>query len=148
MRTIRMPLAALAVMAAASAAAAALLQVALVEDVSASSAGGVMLMDYVETGKVIALGPDDTLVLSYMSSCIQETIRGGTVTVGTTQGEVRSGKVERVKVACDAGRMLPAARMWARWRAACRAESSAGPTRRPCSTAPLPWWSCARPAPC
>src|SRR6516162_8898360 len=96
MRTIAVAMAALAVMAAASAGAAAPLQVALVEDVSASSAGGVMLMDYVETGKVIALGPDDTLVLSYMTSCIQETIRGGTVTVGTTQSEVRSGKVKRV----------------------------------------------------
>jgi len=98
MRTIAVAMAALAVMAAASAGAAAPLQVALVEDVSASSAGGVMLMDYVETGKVIALGPDDTLVLSYMTSCIQETIRGGTVTVGTTQSEVRSGKIKRVKV--------------------------------------------------
>jgi hypothetical protein len=106
MRSIRMAMAALAVTAAASAAAAAPLQVALVEDVSATSAGGVMLMDYVETGKVIALGPDDTLVLSYMTSCIQETIRG-TVTVGTTQSEVRSGKVKRLKVACDAGKMLP-----------------------------------------
>jgi hypothetical protein len=110
MRSIRMAMAALAVMAAASAGAAAPLQVALVEDVSASSAGGVMLMDYVETGKVIALGPDDTLVLSYMTSCIQETIRGGTVTVGATQSEVRSGKVKRVKVGCDAGKMLPGGR--------------------------------------
>jgi hypothetical protein len=106
MRAIRIAMAALAVMAAASAAAAPL-QVALVEDVSASSAGGLMLMDYVETGKVIALGPDDTLVLSYMTSCIQETIRGGTVTVGSTQSEVRTGKVKRVKVACDADKMLP-----------------------------------------
>ena len=110
MRTIRMAMAALAVMVAATAAGAAPLQVALVEDVSASSAGGVMLMDYVEAGKVIALGPDDTLVLSYMTSCIQETIRGGTVTIGTTQSEVRSGKVKRVKVACDAGKMLPGGR--------------------------------------
>jgi hypothetical protein len=105
-----MAMAALAVMAAASAGAAAPLQVALVEDVSASSPGGAMLMDYVETGKVIALGPDDTLVLSYMTSCTQETIRGGTVTVGATQSEVRSGKVKRVKVACDAGKMLPGGR--------------------------------------
>ena len=78
MRAMRMAAAALT-------AASAPLQVALVEDVSANSAAGVMLMDYVETGKVIALGPDDTLVLSYMTSCIQETIRGGTVTVGTTR---------------------------------------------------------------
>src|SRR5271166_218013 len=86
-------------------AAAAPLQVALVEEVSATSAG-VELMDYVETGRIIALAPDDTLVLSYMSSCVQETITGGTVTVGTTQSEVRSGRVKRIKVPCDAGKML------------------------------------------
>ena len=37
---------------------------------------------------------------------MQETITGGTVTVGTLQSEVRSGKVRRIKVQCDAGKML------------------------------------------
>jgi hypothetical protein len=106
LRAIRIAAAAVAVAVVTLAvAAAAPLQVALVEAVSAASAG-VEPMDYVETGKVIALGPDDTLVLSYMSSCVQETVTGGTVTVGTTQSEVRSGRVKRIKVQCDAGKML------------------------------------------
>jgi hypothetical protein len=86
-------------------AAAAPLQVALIEEINASSAG-VDIMDYLETGQTIKLGPDETLVLSYLSSCMQETITGGTVTVGTLQSEVRSGKVRRIKVQCDAGKML------------------------------------------
>src|SRR5438128_2137893 len=57
-------------------------QVALVEDVTGNPAG-VALMDYLETGKTIALGPRDSVVLSYMSSCVRETITGGTVTIGT-----------------------------------------------------------------
>jgi hypothetical protein len=108
MRRIRIATAAVALaatLAVAAAAAAAPLQVALVEAVSATSAG-VEPMDYVETGSIIALGPDDTLGLSYMSSCIQETITGGTVTVGTYQSEVESGRVKRIKVQCDAGKML------------------------------------------
>jgi hypothetical protein len=86
-------------------AAAAPLQVALIEEISASAAG-VEIMDYLETGRTIKLASDETLVLSYMTSCMQETITGGTVTVGTLQSEVRSGKVRRIKVQCDAGKML------------------------------------------
>ena len=56
-----------------SVAAAAPVQVALVENVSGNPAG-VEFMDYLETGKIIELGPHDTIVLSYMSSCVQETI--------------------------------------------------------------------------
>jgi hypothetical protein len=89
----------------ASACAAAPLQVALVENVSGNSAG-VELMDYLETGRTIRLGPRDTIVISYLSSCMRETITGGTVTVGMEESEVQSGKVARNKVQCDAGKML------------------------------------------
>jgi hypothetical protein len=95
-------------MVAGSVAAAAPVQVALVENVSGNPAG-VEFMDYLETGKIIELGPHDTIVLSYMSSCVQETITGGTVMVGTDQSEVQAGKVARTKVSCDAGKMLIAA---------------------------------------
>jgi hypothetical protein len=81
------------------------LQVAVVEEISGDSAD-VQIMDYLEIGRTIKLDPDDTIVLSYMSSCMQETITGGTVTVGTRQSEVRAGKVRRIKVQCDAGKML------------------------------------------
>ena len=78
-------LAALAVcgaMALASAAVADPIGVALIESLTGASPG-VEFMDYVRTGQVIRLGPHQTIVLRYMSSCLRETITGGTVTVGT-----------------------------------------------------------------
>src|SRR5262245_1065487 len=77
---------------------------AVVEEVTGKSAG-VEFMDYVTPGKVIRLGRQDTIVLGYLKSCWRETIIGGTVTVGTEQSDVQGGKVERVQVKCDAGRM-------------------------------------------
>jgi hypothetical protein len=91
--------------AAGSIAASASIQVALVEDVTGKPAGA-EFMDYVEIGKVIQLGQHDGIVLSYLSSCVRETITGGTVTIGAEQSEVQSGKVERTKVPCDPGKML------------------------------------------
>jgi len=79
--------------------------VALVEAVNGSSAD-VEFMDYVEVGKVIRLGPQDGIVLSYLKSCVRETITGGTVTIGTERSEVESGKVERSVVQCEGGKML------------------------------------------
>jgi len=78
--------------------------VAVVEDVNSKSAG-VEFMDYVAPGKVIRLGAADTLVLGYMNSCWQESITGGTVTVGASQSAVVGGKVQREKTACDGGKM-------------------------------------------
>ena len=78
--------------------------VAVVEDVNSKSAG-VEFMDYVAPGKVIRLAPADTLVLGYMNSCWQESITGGTVTVGAAQSAVTGGKVQREKTACDGGKM-------------------------------------------
>src|SRR5271166_1564649 len=88
--------------------AAAPLQVALVENVTGNPVGA-EFMDYLETGKIVELGPRDTVVLSYMSSCVRETITGGTVTIGTDRSEVQAGKVARTTVPCDAGKMLLAA---------------------------------------
>ena len=83
-------------------------QVALVEDVSGQPAGA-QLMDYLEPGQVIRLGPKDKVVLSYLRSCVRETITGGVVTVGTEHSEIKSGKLERTKMRCDGARMLRAA---------------------------------------
>ena len=77
--------------------------VALIEALSGNPAA-LEVMDYLETGQVIRLGARETLVLSYLNSCTRETITGGTVTVGTEQSEVVSGKVERTKVRCDRAR--------------------------------------------
>ena len=81
---------------------------ALVEDVTTASAG-VETMEYVEPGKVIRLGPQDSIVLSYFSSCVRERIEGGVITVGNEQSEVRSGTVERRLTTCNSGRMSLAA---------------------------------------
>jgi uncharacterized integral membrane protein len=74
--------------------------VALVEDVKGTPAG-IEFMDYVVPGKVIKLGPKDTVVLGYMKSCWRETITGGTVQIGTEQSKVHGGAVVRRKVPCD-----------------------------------------------
>jgi len=72
---------------------------ALVEDVSAS-ASGVEAFDYVSVGKQIQLGNAGKLVLGYLASCVEETIVGGAVTVGTEQSTVTGGAVQRKTVAC------------------------------------------------
>jgi hypothetical protein len=90
-------------MAVASAAAADPIAVALVES---SNSPGVEFMDYLQAGQIIRLGPHQTIVLSYMSSCLRETITGGTVTVGTDWSEVQSGEVRRLRGQCDAGKMV------------------------------------------
>ena len=82
--------------------------VALVEEITGKP-DGIEFMDYVAPGKVIALGPRDGIVLGYIRSCWRESIRGGTVRVGQDQSEVGGGTVERVKIACDGGRMELAA---------------------------------------
>jgi hypothetical protein len=81
-----------------------LIPIALVEDVSGSTAD-VEFMDYVGTGQVIKLAPKDVLVLSYLKSCAHETITGGTVRVGAEKSDVEGGKVVRTKVTCDGGKM-------------------------------------------
>jgi hypothetical protein len=83
--------------------------VALVEEVT--GAPGVEFMDYVEAGKIIPLKAQDSIVLSYLYSCVRETITGGVITVGKEQSEVRAGKVVRTLAHCDAGRMLLSAQL-------------------------------------
>src|SRR6266567_3231602 len=89
----------------ASAAAADPVEVALLERVSSNSVSG-DLMEYVQAGQIIRLGPRETIVLSYMSSCLRETITGGTVTVGKDWSEVQSGEVQRLRGECGGGKMI------------------------------------------
>src|SRR6516164_8526622 len=72
---------------------------ALVESITSHSQR-VELMTYAHVGQVIRLSPDQTMVLSYSDSCVQETVTGGTITVGTEQSEVRSGQVKRIRGYC------------------------------------------------
>lgn len=77
-------------------------KVALVEEVK-GKVTGVELMDYVALRTVIKLGPKDSIVLTYMTSCWRETITGGTVVVGTEQSMGYQSDIQRVKVDCDRG---------------------------------------------
>src|SRR6516164_4986411 len=92
-------------MALTSDAAAGPIEVALVESTNGNSLS-VESMDYVRAGQIIRLGPDDTIVLRYMSSCLRETITGGTVTVGSDWSEVQSGEVQRLRGQCGPGNMV------------------------------------------
>jgi hypothetical protein len=86
---------------------------ALVEEVT-GRVSGVAEMDYMATGKVIRLAPQDRLVLSYLNSCQRETITGGTVTVGAERSDVQNGDVQRETISCDAGRLRLSAQQAAR----------------------------------
>lgn len=74
---------------------------AIVEDVQ-GKVDGVEFMDYVAPGKIIKLGPKAGITLSYLKSCLRETITEGVVLVGAEQSTVQLGNVRRVKVPCDA----------------------------------------------
>jgi hypothetical protein len=81
-----------------------LVPTALVEDVK-STAADVEFMDYVGKGQVIKLGAGDTLVLSYLKSCEEDTITGGTVVVGADHSDVQDGAIVRSTVPCDGGKI-------------------------------------------
>ncbi|MFN8927332.1 MAG: hypothetical protein ACK5WM_17470 [Rhodospirillales bacterium] len=74
--------------------------VALVEDVVGPSPG-VGAFEYLAAGRRLQLAAGTTLVISYLTSCGQETIRGGTVVVGRERSEVVGGRVERTHMECD-----------------------------------------------
>lgn len=79
--------------------------VALVEDIN-GKVERLGVMEYLLEGRTFQLGPDQTVVIDYLNSCIRETIQGGTVKIGVKQSEVGSGIVLREKVDCDAGKMI------------------------------------------
>ena len=79
--------------------------VAIVEEIKAD-ATNVGFMDYLGTGRTIALGKNGRLVLGYLNSCLREVIIGGNVTVGMEKSVVKGGKVRRERVECDGGRLL------------------------------------------
>lgn len=98
---------ALGVMAAAQAADTA--PAALVEDVT-GILPGVQPLDYLAAGQTLSLAPGQVLSISYLASCVTETITGGTVTVGTKESTVNGGLVERLtQPSCGGGKLVLAA---------------------------------------
>src|SRR4051812_19280418 len=61
----------------------------------------VALMDYVAAGNIIKLDPKANITLSYLKSCLPETMCEGAVLVDTEQSSVQLAEVQRVKVPCD-----------------------------------------------
>src|SRR5580658_4155823 len=78
---------------------------AIVEDLDGKP-DGIQLMDYLTPGQVIKLGPKESIVLSYLSSCKHETILGGTVTIGTDHSDIVGGTVQRSTGQCSGGSMV------------------------------------------
>jgi hypothetical protein len=81
---------------------------ALVEAVTGAPAG-IQLMEYLEVGRTIELGPRDTIVVDYLRSCIREIVTGGVLTIGPEQSMVAGGTLQREKVECDGGHFHPSA---------------------------------------
>ena len=104
MTAIRMPIATLAVLLLAGRVAIAAEPVAMVENVTGTSAG-VAPLDYLAAGKSIRLAASDTLILDYLHSCIRETITGASLVIGAQQSTVHGGKVTRETVSCDGGQL-------------------------------------------
>jgi hypothetical protein len=77
--------------------------VAIVEEVKGKVTGA-EFMDYVAPGAVIKLGADGVVVISYLASCLRETIKGGVAIVGAEESRISLGDVSREKVGCDARR--------------------------------------------
>lgn len=80
---------------------------AMVEEVSPGA--GIGLFDYAYPGQRIELGADGALVLSYFASCVTESIRGGSVTIGTESSRVRGGSVRRETIPCQSAGAVVAA---------------------------------------
>ena len=108
-RLVAWALGALASIAAGATPAAAGEPAAIVEDVG-DGVEQLAFMDYVEAGRVIDLGQDGRIVLGYLRSCLRETVVGGRLTVGREQSSIAGGRVDRVRVECDGGRMVTSVR--------------------------------------
>lgn len=73
---------------------------ALVEEIDAG-VSKIAAFDTLKAGQTIDLRPHHHAVISYLDSCIRETIDGGTVKIGTSQSDVQDGTVKRETVDCS-----------------------------------------------
>lgn len=73
---------------------------AMVEDM-APERGDLLILDFLYPGDTVTLGVGDMITIGYFASCAQETITGGTVTVGQFSSAVDGGSVETAYIDCD-----------------------------------------------
>jgi hypothetical protein len=72
---------------------------AMVEEID-SAVSGVAAFDTLKAGQSIDLRPGRHAVVSYLDSCIRETISGGVVKIGQSQSDVDGGSVQRETLDC------------------------------------------------
>jgi hypothetical protein len=77
---------------------------AIVEEVNAPGIN-LEFMDYVHEGQVIDLKAKQSVSLSYLSSCTQETIVGGRVVVGVRQSIITGGSLDRRNTTCPSAKL-------------------------------------------
>ena len=75
---------------------------AIIEEVG-PTVEGVQVLEYLAPGQTIRLGEDGEIVIGYLTSCVRETVTGGTVTVGASESTVERGTVVRERVRCNGG---------------------------------------------
>lgn len=73
--------------------------VAIVEDAPADAP--VALFEFLPEGHSFTLAPGQRIVLSYLTSCRQETIEGGSVVIGAKRSANADGLVSKRVVPCD-----------------------------------------------
>jgi hypothetical protein len=78
---------------------------ALVEEIDGNVAG-VSAYDTLRAGQSIDLRPDRHAIVSYLDSCIRETIAGGFVKIGQSQSEVQGGTVQRETLDCGVKKLV------------------------------------------
>lgn len=73
---------------------------AMLESIADVPAGDLDAFDYLDAGQTIALGARGRATIAYFENCRVEQIRGGTVTVGTTESRVAGGQLNARTIAC------------------------------------------------
>jgi hypothetical protein len=76
------------------------LPAAIVEEAHESRTD-IQTMDFLVAGQKLVLKDGEVLTLVYLASCLQETITGGTVTIGARQSRIANGHVNRIGVVCE-----------------------------------------------
>lgn len=74
---------------------------AMVEGIQGAPKAGVAFLDSLTAGQSIELGKAGVLKLTYLSTCRDETIRGGVATIGQGASTVVGGRIEAHQLQCN-----------------------------------------------